>query len=526
MKIELNEKARAVALPLYLSFAVCAYGASVRGVVGVSPSSGAAGVNVDTRLTVLFSETPAVGCAGKIRVYDAGTREIVDSLDLSIPAGPTDKRTYGPECDYTKIPYDYSRTSVPTNRDTKPGTPSGTAEPTSLDYQLNIIGGFTDAFHFYPVIVRGNAAVIYLHNNMLEYSHQYYVTVDSSVFTLANGTFGGIDEDDGWTFTTRERMPAGKDTITVDASGKGDFNTIQGALDYIPDFCGHETVVMVSAGDYEEIVYARNKWNVKIKGEGMDNTKVHYANNEVFNPHPLTVKTNERPGSFPSRRAAFMLDNCRDMTVEDMTIATDLQGQAEGLLVNGERITLYRVHIVGSGDAFQANGTIYMEECELDGGGDTILGRGSLFAYKSNFRNSGGPFTWVRNTAGNHGDVFVECTFSTTDGNKADFGRTVSNHGQTYPYAECVVIDCRVKNIIPEGWSGIEEPATVKMYEYGTRDMTTGELVDVSRRHRFSRQLDGVFDAETIKDYRDPAFVLKGWIPDRYAQSCASSPGR
>ena len=74
----------------------------------------------------------------------------------------------------------------------------------------------------------------------------------------------------------------------------------------------------------------------------MDRTRVHYANNEVFNPHPLTVKTNEWPGTFPSRRAAFMLDNCSDILLEDLTIATDLHGQAEGLLLNGERIALYK----------------------------------------------------------------------------------------------------------------------------------------------------------------------------------------
>ncbi len=184
------------------------------------------------------------------------------------------------------------------------------------------------------------------------------------------------------------------------------------------------------------------------------------------------MKTNEWPGTFPSRRAAFMLDNCKDIVIEDMTIATDLKGQAEGLLINGERIALYRVHIIGSGDALQANGTIYMESCELDGGGDTILGRGSLFAYKSNFRNGGGPFSWVRNTAGNHGNVFVECTFSTEDGKQADYGRTKSNHGSAYPDAEFVLIDCKVKNIIPEGWSSIGAK-TAKMYEYNTCDMVT-----------------------------------------------------
>ena len=287
----------------------------------------------------------------------------------------------------------------------------------------------------------------------------------------------------------------------------------QGALDFIPDFNEQQTVILVNPGDYEELVYTRNKWHVKIKGAGMADTKVHYANNEVFNPHPLTVKTNEWPGTFPSRRAAFMLDNCKDIVIEDMTIATDLKGQAEGLLINGERIALYRVHIIGSGDALQANGTIYMESCELDGGGDTILGRGSLFAYKSNFRNGGGPFSWVRNTAGNHGNVFVECTFSTEDGKQADYGRTKSNHGSAYPDAEFVLIDCKVKNIIPEGWSSIGAK-TAKMYEYNTCDMVTGNPVDVSKRHPYSRQLTKDKDTELINNYRNPAFVLKGWVPD------------
>ena len=480
--------------------------------VRLSPAPDAENINPDTHLTLLFKEKPIVNDSGMIRIYEAGTHRLIDSLDLSIPAGPTESRTYGPECDYTKIPYDYTRTYVPTNKNTRPGTPSGMAEPTSHEYQLNIIGGFTDAFHFHPVIVRDSIATIYPHNNMLEYGKTYYVTIDEGAITLPSGKFKGITKPNAWTFTTKAAAPASTDTLIVDASGKGDFNTVQGALDFIPDFSDQTTVILVRPGDYEEIVYARNKTNIKIKGAGMDCTRVHYANNEVFNPHPLTVKTNEWPGTFPSRRAAFALDNCRDIEVEDITIATDLRGQAEGLLINGERIALRRVHIIGSGDALQANGTIYMEECELDGGGDTILGRGSLFAYRSNFRNDGGPFTWVRNTKGHHGDIFVECTFSTNNGRLADYGRTKSNHGTAYPDAEVVLIDCRVKNIRPEGWSSIGEP-TARMLEYNTRDLETGRPVDTSRRHRYSRQLDAVKDAELIKNYRTPAYVLDGWTP-------------
>lgn len=89
------------------------------------PASGSENVNPDTHLVLTFSETPVLGDSGMIRVYDAVTDQVVDSLDLSIPSGPTESRTYGPECDYTKVPYDYTRTVMPTNKDTRPGNSFG-----------------------------------------------------------------------------------------------------------------------------------------------------------------------------------------------------------------------------------------------------------------------------------------------------------------------------------------------------------------------------------------------------------------
>lgn len=476
---------------------------------GYFPARGAAGVNPDTHLELTFGSAPTVGSSGFIRIFDAETGEAVDSLDLSVPAGPTESRTYGPDCDYTKIPYDYRRSFVPTNRNTLPGTPSGTAEPTARDMQLTIIGGFTDGFHFHPVLVRGNTAVIYPHNNMLEYGRSYYVTIDDGAIICED--FGGIKAGE-WTFSTKKSGPSDSRRLRVSADGSGDFNTVQGALDAVPDFCSDTTWIDIAPGDYEEIVYARNKTNVVIRGAGMDSTHVHYANNEVFNPHPANVKTNEWPGTFPSRRAAFALDNCSGITIEDISIATDLKGQAEGLLLNGERIALYRVRISGSGDALQANGTVYMEDSEVIGDGDTILGRGSLFAWRCRFCNHGGPFSWVRNVKPAHGDVFVECHFEGLPNAPADFGRTKTNHGSDYPDAEFVVIDCTTRNFIPEGWSEIG-CRSATMLEFRTRDADSGELVDVSARHPWSRQLDEVKDSALISSYRDPAYVLNGWNP-------------
>ncbi len=482
----------------------------------------AGNVCIDTHLRLSFKETPILGSKGWIRVYDAATGKAVDSLDISKPAGLTESRTYGNECDYLHTPYNYARSTMPTNRTVLPGTSSDPhAENTSTEYQLNIIGGFTDGFHFHPVLIRGNDAVIYLHNNMLDYDHRYIVTIDKSVFQ--NKSFRGITKKDGWTFATKKQTKASShnasashtdtpDTIRVNANGTADFCTVQGALDEIPDFSPRRTVISIAEGDYEEIVYARNKTNITIIGAGMEKTKVHYANNEVFNPHPLLVKTHEQPGTFPSRRAAFALDNCFDITIRDITIATDLTGQAEGLLLNGERIDLRRVHIIGSGDALQSNGSTYMEDCKLDGDWDAILGRGALFAYHCDFHNNGGPMTWVRNTKGIHGDVFVECTFTSPDGTMCDYGRTPLNHGQGYPHAELVIIDCHVSNLNPKGWYAIGEPTSV-MLEYNTRDIKTDKPVDTTQRAPFSRQLDAVKDADLINCYRNPAFVLKGWNP-------------
>lgn len=486
------------------------------------PLNGAEDVCVDTHLVLDFGQPVNVGKSGYVLVYDITgidissptpsfseeelDSKIVDSLDLSIPSGPTKSRTYGPECDYMKIPYDYSRTFIPTNRNTKPGTPSGTAEPTPPDYQLNIIGGFTDAFHFYPVIARDGKATIYLHNNVLEYGHTYMVKIDSTVIETTD--FNGVDS---WIFTVKKHSPEST-VLNVDCRGNADFSTLQGALDHIPDFSSVPYIINVADGDYEELVYCRNKSNITIVGGGMKTTRIHYANNEVFNPHPLLVKTNELQGTFPSRRAASMFDNCHDITLGNITFATDLVGQAEGLLLNGERILLDHVYIVGSGDAIQANGTIYMNECEIDGGGDTFLSRGSIYAYRCNFRNDGGPFTWVRSTKGHHGLVFVECTFSTYNGRNVDFGRCPVNHGKSYPDTEMVLIDCKVSPTIPQGWSDISE-STATFLEFNTRDINTGKSVDTSNRHPFSRQLNKRSDSKIIRNYRRPSFVLNGWKP-------------
>ena len=58
--------------------------------VKLIPAPGATNVNIDTRLSMIFDMPPSVGDAGVVRIHDAATGAVVDSLDLSIPAGPTE----------------------------------------------------------------------------------------------------------------------------------------------------------------------------------------------------------------------------------------------------------------------------------------------------------------------------------------------------------------------------------------------------------------------------------------------------
>jgi len=211
-------------------------------------------------------------------------------------------------------------------------------------------------------------------------------------------------------------------------------------------------------------------------------------------------------GTFPSRRAAFAVDNCSDMTLRNLTLKTDCKGQAEGLLVNGERNYFENVHIIGDGDALQANGSCYWMNCRIDGGGDTILGRGPSFFNHCTIA-SYGAFMWIRNTEANHGNIFVDCHFKGLS-DYAELGRLPDNKGKNYPHAECVLLNCTLENIPAAGWGRIDDGAkTATILEFNSHD-AEGHRVDTSARNPLMRQLDPIGDAALIGRYSDSRWVL------------------
>ena len=73
-------------------------------VTKMMPENGAVDVNIDTRLTLVLAEDAKIGYHGFVSVYDKRTGKLVDRLDMSIPAGPTEGQPTTPDAQYTPIP--------------------------------------------------------------------------------------------------------------------------------------------------------------------------------------------------------------------------------------------------------------------------------------------------------------------------------------------------------------------------------------------------------------------------------------
>jgi hypothetical protein len=374
-------------------------------------------------------------------------------------------------------------------------------------YQTNIIGGMD--FYFYPIIVRGNTATIYLHNNQLDYGRKYIVEVDPEVLTPAQGTFDGFTSSNPWTFSTKAQGPSpGTTQVVVAADGSADFNTVQGAIDWAPAQSPKRITIFIKNGYYEELVYFQYKSNLMLRGENRNSTIVGYPNNSAFNPP-------NRQG--PSRRPAFSFHGVSDVQLSDSTINNYYKGQGEALLIEGVRVVVDHMTLNGSGDAFTTYGTIYVTDSELTGDGDTVLGYGSVFWLRSTIVSLA-VVTWTRTVQGIHGNIFVDSAIIGTQGN-ATFARLPDNTGgvmPNWPYAEVVLINTRTEGIAPVGWGPVQGPpfdtSHLHFWEYNTMDLE-GHPVDVSQRLNVSKQLTLPKDKQIIADYQSPAYVLGGWTP-------------
>jgi pectin methylesterase-like acyl-CoA thioesterase len=405
----------------------------------------------------------------------------------------------------------------------------------SASIRSKSIGGLPN-FNYHSIIINDHVASIYL-SHALSYGKTYYVKIDPRAFKSAVGeAFAGFTDSKAWRFSTRAKPPlAGGKRITVAADGAGDFATVQGALDFVPEGNKAPITIFIRNGTYNEIIFFTGKDNLTILGEDRRKTIITYANNDRFNNNaggnPFATGT-PLPGTLPARsgavyrRGLFLAHRVTNLTIANLTLHnTTPQGgsQAEALILNGTpraRAIIVNVDLYSFQDTLQINGQAYVDNCYIEGDVDFMWGTGPVFFENCELKSlrSGAYFTQVRNPTSNHGYVFKNCTFEGAPGITGNFLSRVAP--ARFPASEVVLIDCVLTDAVGAvGWrlDQVTQPAVeapnLHYWEYNSHD-SSGRPIDMRQRLSIARQLKFPDDGKTIASYGDAKFVLGDeWTP-------------
>lgn len=384
--------------------------------------------------------------------------------------------------------------------------------------------GVAHSFAYHPVLVDGTTATITLHRR-LDYGRTYYVTIDPEAFP----GFPGIQDSTTWRFRTRATPPrTGARRLTVAADGRGDFCTVQGAIDFVPEGNRRSVLIDVRPGTYREIDYVRaDRPNITVHGAGRDRTVIEYANNNRLNGDTALAGSTD-PGDVCPRqvlpghdtyncwRALFGVE-AAGFRLQDITLrnTTPYGGsQAEAFRGNADRITLKRVTLDGFQDTLRLQGRGYVTDSLISGDVDFVWGTGAVFIRRTELRSlHGGYVTQARNDAAHAGYVFVDDRL--TRGPEAPDASVYLGRidPAVYPHSQVVFIRTAMDaHVRPDGWqlnnADCPKAPDVRFWEYGSTDLT-GAPLDTGARLPCSRPLT---DAEAAW-WSDPAHVLEGWRP-------------
>ena len=283
-------------------------------------------------------------------------------------------------------------------------------------------------------------------------------------------------------FATSGLSAQDKYSFTVSQDGKGDFTSVQKAIDACKAFPDQRVTIHVKNGTYKEkIVVPSCNTRLSIIGESRDSTiitfddyfgRINRGRNSTFFTYTMKIEAND-----------FILEN---VTVEN---SAGQVGQAVALHVEGDRCLFLNCRFLGNQDTIYLAGQFsrqYFRDCYIEGTTDFIFGEATvLFEHCDLFCKINSFLTAASTPEGKpFGFVFIGCKVTAAKGvDKACLGRPWRGFARV-AYLNCDLGSC----IRPEGWDNWSKKENEKTARFAEFNNTGTSL---SGRAAWSVQLTG-----------------------------------
>ncbi|XP_057432528.1 probable pectinesterase 55 [Lotus japonicus] len=237
--------------------------------------------------------------------------------------------------------------------------------------------------------------------------------------------------------------------ITVNQSGKGDFRTIQNAIDFVPAGNSQWIHIKISSGVYrEQIEIPMNKSCIYLEGGGSGSTSIEWSTHEGATFYSNANNTVAKGITFKNilNRPVILEEEKNKIT------------QAVAARVHADKCAFFNCAFLGVQDTlYDEYGRHYYHNCYIQGGVDFIFGNGqSIFEASTIFFSMGkfgpkmdGVITAHERDSPNDpsGFVFKNCIINGTGG-KAELGRAMA------AYSRVIIANSFLTNVVrPGGWS-------------------------------------------------------------------------
>ncbi|KAK4374174.1 hypothetical protein RND71_004851 [Anisodus tanguticus] len=237
-------------------------------------------------------------------------------------------------------------------------------------------------------------------------------------------------------------------TVYVDPSGRGNFSTIQSAIDFVPQINQNWICIIIKAGQYrEQVKIPREKPYIYLKGEENGKTII------TWNAHD-SIATD---ATFTSEADNTIVESIIFINSYNYPPKSNKNPRAVAVaaMISGDKSVFYKCEFLGLQDTvWDVQGRHYFKLCTIEGAVDFIFGNGQSIYESCTISVNAGALD------GLVGYITAQARSNPKDGSGFVFRNcNVFGSGQTFlgrpwrDYARVIFYGCSISDVItPQGW--------------------------------------------------------------------------